>query len=299
MEEKTRVRRGIAMTLLGGMLWGLNGTVSGYLMGAYDVDPLWFACVRELLSCWLFLIPAWAASRSSLHEVVSSPKNLLWIFCVSLSAILSSQVAYMKAIYWTNPATATVIQSLGMLFVLAYVCIAARRPPRKREVLGIVCALAGTYLIATGGRSGQLALPASGVVWGVLLAVSYACLSALPKRAIERFGNFTVNGLAFLMSGLSLVPFARPWEHMPDFDLAGAALFSFCIVLGTFGSYALFLQGAKDAGPVRASLLGTIEPVTATVATVLWLKTSLSGADLLGFALILAMVILTSHVNEN
>ena len=39
---------GIALALLGATLWGVNGTLSKVLMGRYGVEPLWFACVREL-----------------------------------------------------------------------------------------------------------------------------------------------------------------------------------------------------------------------------------------------------------
>ena len=45
---------------------------------------------------------------------------------------------------------------------------------------------------------------------------------------------------------------------------------------------------------MRASLLGTIEPITATITTVLMLGTTFSPADLVGFAMILAMVYLTA-----
>ena len=111
---------------------------------------------------------------------------------------------------------------------------------------------------------------------------------------MARWGNFTVNGLAFLFSGVILTLVYRPWEHMPQLDGLAVVVLALCVVVGTFGAYALYLQGVKDAGSMRASLLGTIEPVTATVATVVWLGTSFSPADILGFALIIAMVYLTA-----
>ena len=145
-ERRRVVRRGIVATLVGGTFWGLNGTVSKWLMDTYAIDPLWLVCVRELFACWLFLAAAalTARGREQLAGVWRSPRDLLAIAGVSLGAILFSQVACLEAIDWTNSATATIMQSLGMVLVLAYVCLKVRRRPRRRELLGVALALVGT-----------------------------------------------------------------------------------------------------------------------------------------------------------
>lgn len=295
-EQRRRIRRGIVATLVGGTFWGLNGTVSKWLMDAYAIDPLWLVCLRELTACWLFLAAAamTARGREQLVGVWRSPRALLSILGVSFAAILFSQVAYLEAIDWTNSATATIMQSLGMVLVLVYVCLRMRRTPRRRELLGVALALLGTYLVATGGNPGQLSLPPEGLAWGLGCAVAAACLSILPAAPMARWGNFTVNGLAFLFSGLALSLVYRPWEHMPALDGLAVGVLALCVVVGTFGAYALYLQGVKDAGSMRASLLGTIEPVTATIASVVWLATPFSPAEIVGFALIIVMVYLTA-----
>ncbi|WP_240307480.1 DMT family transporter [Thermophilibacter mediterraneus] len=296
LDRRRRVRRGIVATLVGGTFWGLNGTVSKWLMDAYAIDPLWLVCLRELTACWLFLAAAavTARGREQLRGVWRSPRDLLAILGVSLGAILFSQVAYLEAIDWTNSATATIMQSLGMVIVLGYVCVRMRRRPRRRELAGVGLALVGTYLVATGGNPGQLNLPAEGLGWGLACAAAAACLSILPAGPMARWGNFTVNGLAFLFSGVILAAVWRPWEHMPALDLTAVAVLAACVVVGTFGAYALYLQGVHDAGSMRASLLGTIEPVTATIATVVWLGTPFSPAEIVGFVLIIVMVYLTA-----
>ena len=136
LERRRRIRRGIVATLVGGTFWGLNGTVSKWLMDTYAIDPLWLVCARELLACWLFLIAAavTARGREQLSGVWRSPRDLLAILGVSLGAILFSQVAYLEAIDWTNSATATIMQSLGMVLVLGYVCVRMGRRPRRREL---------------------------------------------------------------------------------------------------------------------------------------------------------------------
>ena len=293
---RRHVRRGVVAALVGGALWGLNGTVSKWLMQTYDIDPLWLVCVRELTACWLFLAAAAlsARGREQLAGVLRSPRSLLSILGVGLGAILFSQVSYHEAVDWTNSATATIMQSLGVALVMGYVCVRMRRMPRRREALGVALALVGTFLAVTGGNPTRLSLPVQGLGWGLACAVAAACLAILPARPMERWGNLTVNGLAFLFSGIILTVWYRPWEHMPTLDGTAVAVLAVCVVAGTFGAFALYFQGVKDAGSMRASLLGTIEPVTATLTTVLWLGTSFSAAELVGFGLVIAMVYLTA-----
>ena len=47
---------GAGLALAGGVFWGVNATVSKLLMNDYHADPLWIACVRELLAGVIFLV---------------------------------------------------------------------------------------------------------------------------------------------------------------------------------------------------------------------------------------------------
>lgn len=58
-------------------------------------------------------------------------------------------------------------------------------------------------------------------------------------------------------------------------------------------TYLLYMQGVKEIGSVRVSLIGTVEPLSATVSSVIVLGTVFTPTDLIGFALIIAMVFLT------
>ena len=290
----SRAIRGMALTVLGGTLWGVNGTISKVLMSTYAVDPLWLACVRELSACWLFLMAAWVRSPGRLRGVLRDRRSLLSILGIAVGSILFSQVAYLEAIDWTNSATATILQSLSVVIVMAYVCLVNRRRPRRREMAGIVLALAGTYLVATGGNPGALRLPPMGLLWGFGCAIAATILAIQPIRMMARWGNFAVNGLAFLFSGVILAAACRPWEHMPALDGFGVLLVGLSVVLGTFGAYALYLQGVKEVGSVRGSMLATSEPVMATLSSVLFLGIVFTPMDLLGFAMIIVMVFLTA-----
>lgn len=117
-------------------------------------------------------------------------------------------------------------------------------------------------------------------------------MSIMPAKMIAKWNNFIVNGIAFLVSGLILLPVTQPWNTVPAYDARGWALIAFTIVGGTFGAYWLYMAGVMRVGSMRATMLGTSEPVMATVSSVVWLGQVFAPTDLLGFLLILAMVFL-------
>ena len=127
---------GAVLVLLGGVLWGINATVSKLLMADYHADPLWIACVRELAAGALFLACAGVRTPRLLAGAVRDRRSYPMLLLAALTCVLFVQVSYLSAIDWTNSGTATVLQTLNLLFVLAYVCIRGRRWPGLRESIG-------------------------------------------------------------------------------------------------------------------------------------------------------------------
>ena len=61
-------------------------------------------------------------------------------------------------------------------------------------------------LIATGGNLSSISLPLPGLAWGLANALGNAAMAIIPLALIARWGAFSVNGVAFLISGFVLVP---------------------------------------------------------------------------------------------
>lgn len=295
----SKTTRGVVLTLIGGACWGFAGTCAKFLMDSYAVDPVWLVCVRQLTASVLFLAYAAAAPGElvHLHDLARTRMGgVAGVVTMVLTALcmMANSCGYVVTINITNAATATVLQTLGLVVLMVYACAAARRRPRRRELAGLVLALGGTFLLATGGDPTKLSMPAAGLAWGIFTGVTYALYTAVPAKALERWGSPVVNGVAMLISGLILAAAIRPWEAVPAFDTVGLAWLAIIIVVGTFLAFALYLQGVKDLGPLRASMLGTSEPISATVFSALWLGTAFAPADIVGFAMIVVMVYLTA-----
>lgn len=294
---RSKTLRGVVLTLLGGTCWGFSGTCAKFLMDSYGVDPVWLVCVRQLVASVLFLALAAALpkDRERLVELGRTRAGgVAGVVVLVLTALcmMANSVSYVLTINLTNSATATVLQALGLVLLMAFACIRSRRVPHRREVIGVVLALAGTSLLATGGDPTRLSMPLAGLLWGIFCGVSCALYTAVPEGALRKWGSPVVNGVAMLVSGLILAAAIRPWERVPAFGAVGLAWLAIIIFVGTFLAFALYMQGVKDLGPLRASMLGTSEPISATVFSVLWLGTMFTPADFIGFALIIVMVYL-------
>lgn len=290
---RSSMTAGFLYALAGAVLWGVNGTISKYVMSNYDVTPLWFSIVRQLGAGALFMACALWRTPRSIPDMFSGWRPVLQLMVIALTSVMFVQLGYLETIDWTNSATATVLQCMSILIVMVYACIKARKAPRRRDVVGAVMALAGVFLLATGGNPSELALPWQGIVWGLVNAFGGAAMSVVPILAIKKWGNFAVNGVSFLMSGIAMCVVCRPWSSMPHMDALGWTLLALSVVVGTFVSFALYLKGVSVIGAVKGTMIDTCEPLAATVTSVLWLGASFTPADLTGFALIIAMVFVT------
>ena len=69
------------------------------------------------------------------------------------------------------------------------------------------------------------------------------------------------------------------------------------VVLGTAVAFTAYLWGVDRIGPVRASLVGSLEPIAATAFSALIMGSSYTGADIVGMALIIGAVVTISLVD--
>ena len=180
-----------------------------------------------------------------------------------------------------------------------------RKLPRVFEFLGLVLALAATVIIATQGDLGTITLPAAGLFWGVLNGLSVAAYVMIPRHGglFDRFGSFAATGVGMLVTCLcsgicytaQLVGGTGAPGAVASMDAIGwLVLVGGLGCLGTFVSFGLYLRGVSAVGSVTGSLLGAVEPVSASICAWVFLGTAFSGWDWLGLVLMLGMLVLVT-----
>ena len=298
MQERTsHALRGTLCAALGGVCWGFSGTCGQYLFSRFGVSSLWLTCLRLLAAGLVMTLLALPKSHDAMRAIWRSPREAALLVCYGVFGLLMCQYAYMTAISWSNAATTTVLQNLGLVIVMGYTCLRSRRLPSWREGAALVLALAGTFLLATGGDIRHMALSPQGLFWGLAAAVAVVSYVLLPRGLMARWGRAPVTALGMLTGGIAVNLAARSWTMEVQLPLQGWLAAACIIILGTIVAFNLIMQGIQDVGPVKASMLAATEPLSATVFSALWLGTAFSVTDLIGFACIVSTIFLLAKTD--
>lgn len=288
-----RIQKGTLLTLLAGFSWGISGISGQYLM-SNGIHVNLLTSLRLLIAGLFLTALAYYKDRQVLKDLLSSKKNLFFLLLFSLFGLVLNQFAYLSAIHYTNAGTATVLQYAAPIIVLLYISLRDRALPSLIEVMSIILAIAGTFVMATHGNLSELAITPLGLFWGLLSAFTYAAYLLIPVKLIQNYGSFSVISLSMLLGGILFPIFSQAWNY--EFELTGLNLLAlFGIVgIGTIFAYTVFLYGVSIVGAVKGSLLASIEPVASVLLTVLILGTQFYKTDFIGMVLIVAAVLLIS-----
>ncbi len=291
---KSHVLRGIVFAALGGICWGFSGNCAQMLTAELGVPVLWITAVRLTVAAVIFLAICLVREPRHLLAALRDGRSLAYIAGFAILGVLLTQVSYLSAIAYTNAGTGTVLERTGLVLIMGYVCLRTRRLPRPREAAGLVLAIGGTVLIATQGDFSRLAIAPAGLGWGLVSAVALAFYTLMPGKPLAKWGSFIVTGLAMAMGGTVAMAGVQPWTLGVEVTPAVVGVMALMVLVGTFAAYLFYLQGIADAGPVRAGLVGCVEPVSATIISAAWLGTAVTPMDVLGCAMIVVMVFLVT-----
>lgn len=289
----SKALKGTLFTVIAGIAWALSGTSGQYLM-AHGISALVLTNIRLIIAGLLLVLLSYIKSKEQFLAFLKDKSSLFSLLLFSLFGLFLNQLAYLTAIHETNAGTATVLQYVCPVGILAYTCIKDKVAPTIAEILSMILAIGGTFLVATHGQLNQLSMTPVGLFWGLFSALTYALYIILPIKLIQKWGSILVIGVGMTISGFVAVPFTGIiGASLPlSFDIFLA--FAGIILIGTVFAYTAFLKGASMVGPVKSSLLASIEPISAVFFAFMIMGDIFYPVDFLGMAMILLAVTIIS-----
>ena len=292
--EKDKKIRGVVLTLLGGILWGFCGSCGQFLFQFKEVNSDWLVPIRLTGAGLLILIVLWIKEKKKIFEIWKNPAGRRDILIFSLFGMMLCQYAYFTTIQYSNAGTETVLQYTGPAMILVWICLRMRRKPKLYEIIALLCSMTGTFILATHGNVSQLAIPAKALLWGLLAAVALVVYTLQPAELMKKYTTIQTLGWGMFVGGGVLMLLRRPWNVHPVIDGQTVLAMAGIILLGTICAFYFYLQGVQLVGASNASMLACVEPVAATVISVVWLHVEFQMMDLLGFLFVLSTVFIVS-----
>lgn len=289
---------GVLSTFIGGTLWGINGVLGSFLFLYKNVTTAWLIPYRLTVAGILLLFYLYYKKGTKIFDILRNPKDLLQIILFGLIGMLGTQYTYFSAIQYSNAAIATVLTYFGPTLVLVFICLKERRKPLKYEVIAISLSTFGVFLLATHGDITNLQISFKALIWGMLSALSVVFYTIQPVKLLEKYGAPIVVAWGMITGGIFISLLIKPWNIDVIFDFTTFIIFILIITFGTIIAFTLYLTGVNIIGPTKASIIACIEPVAATICSIIFLRVKFTFLDVIGFVCIISTIFIIAYFDK-
>ncbi|KEK17624.1 transporter [Bacillus manliponensis] len=291
------------MVVVGASLWGLSGAAAQQLFQEEGISTKWLVTSRLLLAgITLLLFSLVGKNKREVIGIWKDKQDRIKLIIFGILGMLGVQYTYFASIDEGNAAVATILQYLAPIFITLYLIFKYRSLPTKIDIIAILLATVGTFLLLTNGSLKNLTVPMPAIIWGVLSGVSLAFYTLYSKGLLERWSSAVLVGWGMIIGGLGVtvvhlftngeIIFLTKIENITMNTLL---LIAFVVIFGTLIAFYLFLDSIRYISPKETTLLGCTEPLAAILAAVVFLNLSFLPYQMIGAFCIIAVVVILSR----
>ena len=301
MQEKSRdSSRGYLIGLSATVFLSFTGILISYLNRTYNLPSLVLAFWRDL-SVVLGLLIVFAAFKRDRLRLDRSHWSFFILYGLTLSLFNSM---WTFSVQFNGAAIATVLafSSPAMTAVLAYFIF--KEQINAIRLSSIVMSLLGTALVSGAVDPAAWKVNASGIVFGLLTGLFFACYTLLGKTSSNKsIDSWTTMLYVFssavfflfvfnlLMNGFTRQPLLSNFLWLGT-SVSGWAILVFLGIGPTVGGFGLYLMSLGYLPATIANLIGALEPAFTAIWAYLIYHEQLTVIQLVGSLLVFASVIL-------
>lgn len=295
MKNTNKHITGIIFVLLGASFWGIGGTASDYLFERASINVNWFVTTRLVVSGLLLLgVQMLLRGKRTVFIIWKDTKSRVPLIIFSLFGMLLVQYSYMASIEIGNAAIATLLQYLAPIYILIWLIVKGYQKLQLSDVMVILLTVVGTLLLLTNGSFKGLSVPSTALIWGIISGISLAFYTLYAGKLLDHYSSVIVVGWAMLISGLCMNIVHPVWNvDVYDWSFKTIMVLAFTIIFGTALAFWMFIKSLEYLEAKETTLLGTVEPLTAVVSSVIWLSLPFGLLQVMGMILILVVVYLS------
>lgn len=281
----------LIQVIIAGILWGTSGIFVHYL-APYGFTSLQMTFFRSIVSCACMSLFVLIYNR---HLFQVSLKEFLLFAGSGISFFLTAS-CYFYSMQATSISTAVVLMYTAPIFVMIYSVIFLNEKLTPIKTLAVLIMLTGCTLVS--GVIGGLKFDLMGIIVGFMSGIAYSAYNILTKIQMKNNSNPLSATLYCFFFAVLIGVFSCRVSNIPQ-SIATAPHLTLPLVIGMglltcISPYFLYTLALKKIPAGTASSLGIIEPMAATLFSIVLFNEPLSKASLCGIVLILGAVFIFS-----
>ncbi|MBQ8351889.1 MAG: EamA family transporter [Clostridia bacterium] len=281
--------------ILAGILWGTSGIFVHYL-APYGITSLQMTMMRGLVSFVCLAVFALARERSLFCV---RPLDLLYFIGMGLG-LFGTASCYFISMQMTSVSTAVVLMYTAPVYVMIFSVLFLGERLSPLKLVAVASMLVGCCLVS--GVIGGLKFDTTGILIGAASGICFAGYNILTKLAMQR-GCRAPSATLYCFLSVTVVGLvtSAPWEMIGSAAKAPTVTLPLLLALGVVTCtlpYIFYTLAMKELPAGTASALGIVEPMSATIFSVLLFSEPLDWFSGAGIVLILLSVCLLSRTKE-
>jgi drug/metabolite transporter (DMT)-like permease len=276
------------------LFWAGNIVLGRYVAG--HLPPITLSCIRWVGALAILLPFSWP---HLLRDVPALRARLPFIIVLSATGFALNNTLSYWALQFTQALNALLIQSSGPLFVALWSLVLFGVRLTLAQLIGIAISMLGVLTIILGGDFAELAhirFNKGDLMFAGALCVFGLYSALMPRRPLTHPLSLIVATMG--LGALLMVPGAF-WEFANDSrlkpDWITVATLFYVVIFPSALAYLFFNRGIALIGPNRAAPFFHLVPVFGSAMAILFLGEQPRLFHLIGYALVLAGVVIASR----
>ncbi len=298
------MKRSLALIFVGlaGIFWASSGVAVQDFFTHSEKSAMELTNIRMCVAGAILIIMSAIRRKNfglSVKKLNESPKLWLDVAIYGIIGVMFMQFTYFQGISIGGAAATTVICYTCPAMVVIWESVYNKKFPRLGEVLAVILAMIGVFLLVTGGNPTKLLVPLGCVVWSLLSGAAFAFSAIYPKHLFaKKVDALFLTGVGMFIGGLSTFFLIENWNWAEFFGLEVLFDVIWIIIFGTVAAFLSFNAGLKFLTPEEASITVTTEPAASVVISWAVFGTKFGLIESFGIILVLLAIIAPSIVKK-
>ena len=286
-----RALLGVALVCSAASIGGLTVVMTRFAIT--ETDPFTLASVRYLIaSTCLIALVLYQGRRFRVD-----PRDRLGLLVLALTFFAAFPFLFSRALEDTTSARGALIYACMPLATMALAAIFRIERITSWKFLGVVCGIAGVW----SAIGLDVDAPPNALRGDIIMAIGTACSAAytvFAKRYVMKYDGVAMTAWSMLLGSGALfivaMIFGNPFSGSLDLSLKGWGALLFLSFPGGALMMWCFISGFRLVTPTQAAIAVGCNPLTAIVFAAWILSEPIGWGSAIGFALVVAAVLLAN-----